>query len=140
MHMGADNTFIDGIFKVIVNLISTIMNAIISALFVNKYIAIVIYFILVNLLAIFLMKKDKKLAKIPDARRIRESTLLIVAFAGGGIGEYYAMYKYKHKTLHQKFSPTYSVYTLKHTSSDLRHRSYPKSQAPDIPFHTPAHR
>lgn len=103
MHMGADNTIIDGVFKVIVNFISTIMNAIISALFVNKYIAIVIYFILVNLLAIFLMKKDKKLAKIPDARRIRESTLLIVAFAGGGIGEYYAMYKYKHKTLHQKF-------------------------------------
>ena len=31
MHMGADNTIIDGVFKVIVNLISTIMNAIISA-------------------------------------------------------------------------------------------------------------
>ena len=50
MHMGADNTFIDGIFKVIVNLISTIMNAIISALFVNKYIAIVIYFALLLIL------------------------------------------------------------------------------------------
>ena len=31
------------------------------------------------------------------------ATLLITAFVGGAIGEYFAMYKYKHKTLHKKF-------------------------------------
>ena len=37
-------------------------------------------------------------------RRIRENTLLIVAIVGGSFGMYYAMFKYKHKTLHNKFS------------------------------------
>ena len=31
-------------------------------------------------------------------------TLLIVALIGGSFGMYYAMFKYKHKTLHKKFS------------------------------------
>lgn len=101
--MNADNTIIDGVFKVIVNIISTVLNWLFSILFVNKYVALIIFLIFVNWLAIFLMKKDKKLAKEPGARRIKESTLLVVAFAGGAIGEYYAMYKYKHKTLHQNF-------------------------------------
>ena len=60
------------------------------------------------------MKKDKKLAKTPDARRIRERTLLVVALAGGGLGEYYAMYKYKHKTLHQKFLVIVPISILLH--------------------------
>lgn len=101
--MGAENTIIDGIFQAVINVISTVLGWIVSVVFANKYIAIITYLILVNFFAIFLMKKDKKLAKMPNARRIRERTLLIVAFAGGGLGEYYAMYKYKHKTLHQKF-------------------------------------
>ena len=37
-------------------------------------------------------------------RRIKEATLLIVAIVGGSLGMYYAMFKYKHKTLHNKFS------------------------------------
>lgn len=101
--MGADNEVINRIFETVVGVISSIMQGIISVIFINNYIAIIVYLVLVNLLAVFLMKKDKELAKTPNARRIRESTLLIVAFSGGGLGEYYAMYKYKHKTLHQKF-------------------------------------
>jgi uncharacterized membrane protein YsdA (DUF1294 family) len=112
--MGTENTIIDGIFKAIVNVISTVLTWIVSVVFVNKYIAIITYFVLVNLLAIFLMKKDKKLAKTPDARRIRERTLLVVALAGGGLGEYYAMYKYKHKTLHQKFLVIVPISILLH--------------------------
>ena len=49
------------------------------------------------------MKKDKEYAENGE-RRIREATLLVVALIGGSFGMYYAMYKYKHKTLHKKFS------------------------------------
>lgn len=49
------------------------------------------------------MKKDKGYAEKGE-RRIREATLLIVALIGGSFGMYYAMFKYKHKTLHKKFS------------------------------------
>lgn len=58
---------------------------------------------MVNLIAIILMKKDKEYAEKGE-RRIREMTLLIVALIGGSLGMYYAMFKYKHKTLHKKFS------------------------------------
>ena len=58
---------------------------------------------MINLIAIILMKKDKEYAEKGE-RRIREMTLLIVALIGGSFGMYYAMFKYKHKTLHKKFS------------------------------------
>lgn len=58
---------------------------------------------MVNIIAIILMKKDKEYAEKGE-RRIREMTLLIVALIGGSFGMYYAMFKYKHKTLHKKFS------------------------------------
>lgn len=58
---------------------------------------------MINLIAIILMKKDKEHAEKGE-RRIRETTLLIVALIGGSFGMYYAMFKYKHKTLHKKFS------------------------------------
>lgn len=97
------SSFFDSIFSYIINAISIVATTLINLVFSNAYVAVIIFFILINLLAILLMKKDKQYAKMPDARRIRESTLLMTAFVGGAFGEYYAMYKYKHKTLHKKF-------------------------------------
>ena len=99
----AFSSFIDKIFSEITNIFSYILNGALSAVFVNRIVALVIFLIIINIIAIVLMKKDKEYSQTPDARRIRESTLLITAILGGAYGEYYAMYKYKHKTLHKKF-------------------------------------
>lgn len=104
--MLGDNAFVnalDTIFGAIESILEVIIRFIASTLFANEVITIITFFVLINLLAIVLMKKDKQYAETPDARRIRESTLMMVALVGGSFGEYYAMYKYKHKTLHKKF-------------------------------------
>ena len=40
--------------------------------------------------------------------------MLMVALAGGAVGMYYAMYKYKHKTLHKKFTISIPVFIALH--------------------------
>ena len=95
--------FFNSIFEWLIDAISIVFTALMKVFFANQYIALVVFFILINLLAVILMKKDKQYAQTPDAKRIRESTLLMTAIVGGAFGEYYAMYKYKHKTLHKKF-------------------------------------
>ena len=94
---------LDTVFGAIAKVLELGINGLASAIFSNSVITIILFLVFINFLAILLMKKDKKYAETPDARRIRESTLLLVAIVGGGVGEYYAMYKYKHKTLHKKF-------------------------------------
>ena len=93
---------IDKIFAAFANILTWILENGIKVIFSNHLITVLLFFILINFIAIILMKKDKEYAQT-GARRVRESTLLIVALVGGGLGEYYAMYKYKHKTLHDKF-------------------------------------
>ncbi len=61
------------------------------------------------------MKKDKQYAQ-EEKRRIKESTLIIVALAGGSFGMYYAMYKYKHKTLHKKFTISVPIFMVIHSA------------------------
>ncbi len=102
--MNANNVIIDKLFSVVTQTISEAIGFIIKILFSNNIVTFIIWFILINFLAIVLMKKDKEYSKIPEAKRVRESTLLTVAAVGGAIGEFYAMYKYKHKTLHKKFT------------------------------------
>lgn len=99
----ANNTVIDGILNGILTPILKLLQILIEALFSNPIIALILFILLINLIAIILMKKDKAYAQMGE-RRIRESTLLIVAIVGGSFGMYYAMFKYKHKTLHNKFS------------------------------------
>ena len=99
----ADNTVVNGIIDKILSPILTFLNWLISLLFSNNVVLIILFFILINVIAIVLMKKDKEYAEKGE-RRIREATLLIVALIGGSLGMYYAMFKYKHKTLHNKFS------------------------------------
>ncbi|MBR3888391.1 MAG: DUF1294 domain-containing protein [Clostridia bacterium] len=107
---------LDTVFGAIAKVLELGINGLASAIFSNSVITIILFLIFINGLAILLMKKDKKYAETPDARRIRESTLLLVAIVGGGVGEYYAMYKYKHKTLHKKFLYGVPIAILVHTS------------------------
>ena len=99
----ANNTVIDGIISGILTPILALLKILIRALFSNHIVALILFILVINLVAIILMKKDKAYAQMGE-RRIRESTLLIVAIVGGSFGMYYAMFKYKHKTLHNKFS------------------------------------
>ncbi len=99
----ADNDFIDSIFQKILTPIISLIGFIIKVLFVNRIVALIVYFIIVNAIAVVLMKRDKAYAENGE-RRIKESTLLIVAFAGGSLGMYFSMFKFKHKTLHPQFA------------------------------------
>lgn len=98
----ADNEVVDGILDKALSPILAVLKWIISIIFSSRITIIVIFLIAINIIAIILMKKDKEYAQNGE-RRIREITLLLVALVGGSLGIYYAMFKYKHKTLHNKF-------------------------------------
>ena len=99
----ADNVVLNQIFEKVLTPILTFFNWLIGTIFSSQALALIIAVILINILAVVLMKKDKKYAENGE-RRISETTLLTVALVGGSLGMYYAMFKYKHKTLHNKFS------------------------------------
>ena len=96
------SVFIDKVFAAIANVLMWILENVVKVIFSNNVVMVILFLIFINFIAIILMKRDKEFAQT-GARRVRESTLLMVALVGGGLGEYYAMYKYKHKTLHNKF-------------------------------------
>lgn len=62
-----------------------------------------LYIILINIIAFFIMYYDKQLA-IKGKYRISEKTLFIIALFLGGIGIYLGMYTFRHKTKHLKFT------------------------------------
>ena len=99
----ADNEMINKAIEVIFSPILAFFKFIIGVLFSNHIVATFVFLIFVNWIAVILMKKDKKYAETAQ-RRVRESTLLLVALVGGSIGMYFAMFKYKHKTLHTQFA------------------------------------
>lgn len=70
----------------------------------NMYVlGLVIYFFIINLFAIFLMKYDKVKA-INNQYRVSEKTLFLIALILGGAGIYIGMYLFRHKTKHVKFT------------------------------------
>lgn len=70
----------------------------------NMYVlGLVIYFFIINLFAIFLMKYDKVKA-INNQYRVSEKALFLLALILGGIGIYIGMYLFRHKTKHVKFT------------------------------------
>ncbi len=99
----ADNAVVDGIIDKILSPILAVIKYIVEITLSSRAMLVIVFVILVNAIAIILMKKDKQYAQNGE-RRIRETTLLLVALMGGSLGMYYAMFKYKHKTLHKKFS------------------------------------
>ena len=60
------------------------------------------YVLLINLVAFFVYGIDKWRAR-KGAWRIKESVLLLLAFAGGSIGALLGIRVWHHKTLHPKF-------------------------------------
>lgn len=64
---------------------------------------ILTYILLINLAGFAVFGTDKLLAK-RQRRRVPEATLLLLAAAGAAAGELAAMYLFRHKTLHRKFS------------------------------------
>jgi len=60
------------------------------------------YLVLINALALLLMRIDKQKAR-RGTWRIPEATLMGIAILGGSIGAITGMYLFRHKTKHPKF-------------------------------------
>lgn len=63
----------------------------------------VVYLLVVNLITFFLYGIDKRRA-IRKAWRIPESVLIGFAAIGGSVGAFLAMFVFRHKTKHAKFT------------------------------------
>ena len=61
------------------------------------------YLLIINLIALFLMWRDKRLSKKENAWRIPEKTLFLSALLGGSIGAITGMRLFRHKTKHWYF-------------------------------------
>ena len=111
--MIGEDTFISKIMQPIFDVITKILEIIVSLIMYNGVTLGLSWMIAINLAAIKVMKNDKQYAQ-DEKRRIKESTLLFIAFMGGAMGMYYAMYKYKHKTLHKKFTICVPFFIMLH--------------------------
>ena len=60
------------------------------------------YLIIINLIGFFIMDIDKRKA-INNAYRIPEKNLFFICAIGGSLGLLIGMYKFHHKTKHNKF-------------------------------------
>jgi len=58
--------------------------------------------LLLNLLGYASMGHDKRLAR-RGRRRVPEQRLFLIAFLGGGIGSWFGMRQFRHKTKHASF-------------------------------------
>ena len=63
---------------------------------------LMIYLVIINLIAFLTFGADKRRAR-RDRRRVRESTLFLLAAIGGSIGALLGMYVFRHKTRHWYF-------------------------------------
>ena len=64
-----------------------------------------------SLILFFTMALDKHRA-IKGARRVPEKRLFLLALLGGGIGGFFGMYAFRHKTRHLKFVLLFPVIAL----------------------------
>lgn len=64
---------------------------------------LIVYLLLINAAAFFLMLADKQKAK-KNLWRIPEATLMLSAALGGSVGTLAGMYTFRHKTKHIKFT------------------------------------
>ncbi|WP_352418432.1 DUF1294 domain-containing protein [Proteiniborus sp.] len=70
--------------------------------FTDMEIAFAVYRIVISLISFIVVGIDKSKAKKGDWR-VREATLIILAFIGGAIGVLFGMVFFNHKTKKQKF-------------------------------------
>ena len=95
--------FINSIFTWIINAIMTIVEFFLNFIFASTSSALFFAFIFMNLFGFILMYLDKKFAK-QEKRRISERTLFLTAILFGSLGILAGMYKFRHKTLHKRFT------------------------------------
>lgn len=67
-----------------------------------EYIIVAIVALIMNLVGFLSMYIDKKRAQ-KEQWRIKEKTLFLIAFLGGGLGSWLGMYTFRHKTQHKTF-------------------------------------
>lgn len=63
---------------------------------------ILIFILVMSIIAFFIMGYDKSQAK-KRGQRVSEHTLWTLALLGGGIGAYFGMQLFRHKTKHTNF-------------------------------------
>jgi uncharacterized membrane protein YsdA (DUF1294 family) len=78
-----------------------------------KELYMVIYYVIVNIIGLLIMREDKKRAK-QHAWRISEKTLFLIALLGGALGGIIGMYTYRHKTKHPSFKIGFPLFMLLH--------------------------
>ena len=69
------------------------------------------YLAIINLLAFFSCMIDKRRAK-ERRHRISEHTLLFLSAIGGALGMLLAMRRFRHKTLHKKFTVLEPIFLI----------------------------
>lgn len=95
--------FIDSIIMGILDPILNMIKTLFGLIFSNRISTLIFGFVFMNLIGFTLMRLDKDYAK-EDKRRIKESTLFLVAILFGSLGIWAGMYKFRHKTLHKQFT------------------------------------
>ncbi|MBR4111203.1 MAG: DUF1294 domain-containing protein [Clostridia bacterium] len=79
------------------------LEIVISFILGSKFLTLTVFIVFMTWLGYYIMKVDKRYAQ-EDKRRVPEKTLLLISMVGGSLGMYIGMYKFKHKTLHKKFT------------------------------------
>ncbi|MBU5354767.1 DUF1294 domain-containing protein [Paenibacillus barcinonensis] len=64
---------------------------------------LIVWFIFINVVAYLVMSDDKRRAR-QRRDRTPERTLFLLAFIGGALGVWIAMYRKRHKTKHVSFT------------------------------------
>lgn len=64
----------------------------------NQFLAVLIFFLVVNLVAFFVMFLDKIKSKRAGAERISEGMMFFMATVFGSVGVYAGMFAFRHKT------------------------------------------
>jgi uncharacterized membrane protein YsdA (DUF1294 family) len=80
---------------------------------------IIIYLVIMNAAAFFMMRSDKIRAIHNRRRRIPERKLLGVSAMGGSLGGYAAMRMFRHKTKHASFAIGIPVLLIIHLAIAL---------------------
>ena len=75
----------------------------ITVIFLEQYkIILAVWLVIINFISVIVCIADKSRAK-RGKWRVRESTLWMLTFLGGGAGMYLTMRLIRHKTLHKSF-------------------------------------
>lgn len=72
---------------------------------------LILYFIIINLIGLLLMKIDKQKAK-NHQYRISEKTLWTIAIGGGAVGATLGMQLFRHKTKHVSFKIGFPILAI----------------------------